>query len=75
MRYSLVNSVTDKQIDFACKCDLVDWIRTHSIFLTDCICRRWHVHRAMPPKQYCTRYRLLPRICSLKEYIVKHKLL
>lgn len=75
MRYSLVNSVTDKQIDFACKRDLVDWIRTHSIFLTDRICRRWYVHRAMPPKQYCSRYRLLPRICSLKEYIVKHKLM
>lgn len=73
MKYSLVHSVTDKQIDFACKRDLVDWIRAHP-FLTSCICRRWYVHRAMPPKRYCTRYRLLPRICSLEEYIVKHKI-
>ena len=75
MKYSLVNSVTDKQIDFACKRDLVDWIRTHSIFLTARICRRWHVNRAMPPKQYCTRYRLLHRISSLQEYIVNLKIL
>lgn len=73
MRYSLVDSVTDEQIDFACKRDLVDWIRTHPILLTDRICCRWHIHRAMPPKKYCSRYRLLPRICSLKEYIVKHR--
>lgn len=75
MRFSLVNSVTDKQIDFACKRDLVDWIRMHSPFLTERIQSRWYVHRAMAPAQYCFRYRLLPRICSLREYIVKHKLL
>lgn len=75
MRYSLVSSVTDKQIDFACKRDLVDWIRIHSVFLSEYICRYWSVYRAMKPKQYCSKYRLLSRICSLRGYIVKHKLL
>lgn len=75
MRYSLVHEVRDKQIDFACKRDLVVWIRSHSVFLTERVQCLWHVHRAALPKPYCSRYRLLPRICSLKEYIVKHKLL
>lgn len=74
MRYCLVFSPTNKQIDFACKRDLVDWIKSHSPFFSEFNCRRWFVHRAGKPKFVYSFYVRLERLCSLKEYIVKHKL-
>nr|DAT75866.1 MAG TPA: hypothetical protein [Microviridae sp.] len=73
MRYCLVHSVSDKQVDFANKQALLDWISTHRFALTDKIQRMWFVHRAEKPDTLRSYIRCAP-ICSLRSFIVKHKL-
>lgn len=71
----MVNEYSRRQLDFACKRDLHDWIRVHSYLMTSRVQGFFNIYRAAKPLAYFSHYRRLGRLCSLKEYIVKHKLL
>lgn len=73
MYIALVNIVTDKQIDFANLQDLKMWIETHRAFLSKKQIERFVLHRAeLAPYRNYIRCAVL---CSLKQFINKHKLL
>lgn len=73
MYIALVNIVTDKQIDFANLQDLKMWIETHRAFLSKKQIERFVLHRAEPaPYRNYIRCAVL---CSLRQFINKHKLL
>lgn len=73
MRIALVNIVSDRQIDFANLNDLKMWIQTHKAFLSKKQIERFVLHRAEPaPYRNYIRCAVL---CSLKQFINKHKLL
>ena len=74
MRYCLFNSVTCKQVDFASKQALFDWIVTHRSVLTDVMQRRWSVHRAGKPISSFLPFKRLDTLSTLHDFIVKHKL-
>lgn len=74
MRYCLFNSITGKQIDFANKQSLSDWILSHRAVLTDVMQRRWSVHRAGKPVSFLLPFKRLSVLCSLHDFILKHKL-
>lgn len=75
MRYCLVYPPSNKQVDFANKRDLMDWISTHRPFFNDCNSRFWFLHRAQKPKFSSRPFVRCDKICSLKDFIVKHKLM
>ena len=75
MRYVLVLVNDTRQIDFACKRDLIDWIKSHKPMMTDYYSSRLSVHRGGKPKFNYSSYVRLDKLCSLKDFIVKHKLL
>ena len=74
MRYCLYNSVSRKQIDFANKQSLIDWILVHRSVLTVFMQRRWKIHRAAKPAIFFMPFKRLSFLCSLHDFIVKHKL-
>ena len=74
MRYCLFNSVTCKQVDFASKQALFDWIVAHRSVLTDVMQRRWSVHRAGKPISFLLPFKRLDMLSTLRDFIVKHKL-
>lgn len=86
MRYFLVfhrkDGYPDKVVLLHSKCALLDWISNHSFALSLPIVNRIYLYRALIETGVFTRpsfvpkmYKIGPRICSLKEYIVKHKLM
>ncbi len=74
MRYCLFNSVTCKQVDFASKQALFDWIVAHRSVLTDVMQRRWSVHRAGKSISSFLPFKRLDTLSNLHDFIVKHKL-
>lgn len=82
MKYCLVHRKTGRCIFLFSKSALLDWIEVHSYCLSPDFCS-WDLHRlrtSYVPYGNCVRlFRYVHskgvRICSLKEYIVKHKLL
>ena len=74
MRYCLFNSVTCKQVDFASKQALFDWIVAHRSVLTNVMQRRWSVHRAGKPISSFLPFKRLDMLSTLHDFIVKHKL-
>ena len=72
MYIALVNIVTDRQIDFANLGDLKMWIQTHKAFLSKKQIERFMLHRA-EPAPYRNYIRCVV-LCSLKDFIQKHKL-
>ena len=74
MRYRLVHAASNKQVDFASKRDLLDWISTHRPFLNDHISRVWFLHRAQKPEFSSRPFVRCDKICSLKDYISIHEL-
>lgn len=74
MLYSLYNSVTNKQYDFANKQALLDWIVTHRPLMADSVLYRFSVYRARKPISHLLPYQRLTLLCSLKQFIVKQKL-
>lgn len=86
MRYFLVfkrkGGYPDKVVLLHSKSALLDWISNHSFGLSLPIVNRIDLHRALievgvfsRPSFVPKMYKIGPRICSLREYIVKHKLL
>lgn len=72
MRYCLVHVRTGKRILFMNKSEFHSWIFQHKIFFTPLYLSLFRVHRVrMNSVAY---YTLLDSICTLKEYILKHKL-
>ena len=74
MKYYLVTDGNDvhpfkKKIFFYCKRDLLDWISSHLFCLSRFVMNRIFVHRVIKASE------VGPRICSLRDYIVKHKLM
>lgn len=75
MYYALVHSKSGKRYDFGNKSELVRWIIQHKSFLTPYVCLQWFLYRTeKTPYNFCNRL-LCGYICTLMEYIVKHKLL
>lgn len=82
MRYCLVHPDSRKLvIFFYCKRDLHDWIHSHVFCLSRSSMSRLKLHRVIVkrglyhPRHFHALYMVGPRICSLREYIVKHKLM
>lgn len=74
MRYCLVHSRNKKQIVFLCKRDLLFWISEHRVFLTSRVQRDWQLYRCRVYSTSFSYYSVGFWICSLRDYIVKHKL-
>nr|DAW03745.1 MAG TPA: hypothetical protein [Microviridae sp.] len=72
MHYCLVLADDIRQFDFACKRDLIDWFNTHKPMLTEHFLVRLSVYRARAAYPHYVR---LHKLCSLKDFIVKHKLM
>lgn len=80
MRYFLVHELSKKKVLISSKRELLDWISSHSFCLNPSVTRKISLHRVIvsPRAAYdfvVMTFQLGPRICSLREYIVKHKLL
>lgn len=80
MRYFLVDDSSKKKALLSSKRELLDWISTHSFCLNPSITRKISLHRVVVAPCILSEFafmtfRVGPRICSLREYIVKHKLL
>lgn len=73
MRYCLVHVHSGKRILFMNKFELCSWIVQHRIYFTPVYLSLFALHRVRMDSSQAY-YTLLGRICSLKEYIVKHKL-
>lgn len=74
MRYCLVHVHSGKRILFLNKSELHSWILQHRIYFTSVYLSLFALHRVRmdSSKAY---YTLLGPICTLKEYLVKHKLM
>ena len=80
MRYFLVHERSKKKVLISSKRELLDWISSHSFCLNPFVTRKISLHRVVVSPRAVSdfvvmTFQLGPRICSLKEYIVKHKLL
>lgn len=80
MMYFLVFSKSKKSVLLTSKSALHDWISAHSFCLTGSVARRISLHRVIKSPRAASQfvvmtYQVGSRICSLQEYIVKHKLL
>lgn len=82
MRYCLVHPDSRKLVTFFyCKRDLHDWIHSHVFCLSRSSMSRLKLHRVIVsrvfylPRRHRVVFLVGPRICSLREYIVKHKLI
>lgn len=81
MMYCLVNRKTGRQSFVYSKRELLDWIEVHSF----CLFPRYSMHfidlhrvrtiRKGRGLSYSITWKCAERICSLHEYIVKHKLM
>lgn len=78
MRYCLVHKTSRCVVPLFCKSELIDWIRTHSFCLTYGSILNWSVHRMRMYRRGTHGHYLVlagDYICSLHQYIVKHKLM
>ena len=81
MMYCLVNRRNGHQSFLYSKRELLDWIEVHSFCLTSRFAlRSIDLHRVRTIRKvrglnYSVTWKCAERICSLHEYIVKHKLL
>lgn len=82
MRYCIINRRTNRITFFFNKRELIDWIRSHSFCLSVPLTRNFDLHRVvvrrvptLNPFYFESRSLVGSYICSLCEYIVKHKLL
>ena len=80
MMYCLVNRMTGRQSFVYSKRELLDWIEVHSFCLSCCSMRMFDLHRVRTIRKgrglnYSITWKCAERICSLHEYIVKHKLM
>lgn len=78
MMYCLVNRKTGRQSFLYSKRELLDWIEVHSFCLSFCSMRMFDLHRVRTIRKgrglnYSITWKCAERICSLHEYIVKHK--
>lgn len=73
MRYCLVHVHSGKRILFLNKSELHSWILQHRVYFTPVYLSLFALHRVRMVSR--SRYDLSARICSLVEYIVKHKLM
>lgn len=81
MMYCLVNRKTGRQLFVYSKRELHDWIEVHSFCLFSRPAMRFFdLHRVRTIRKgrglnYSITWKCAERICSLYEYIVKHKLM
>lgn len=80
MMYCLVNLKTGRQSFLYSKRELLDWIEVHSFCLSSCFMRMFDLYRVRTIRKgrglnYSITWKCAERICSLHEYIVKHKLM
>ena len=82
MRYCIINRRTNRIIFFSNKRELIDWICSHSFCLSVSLTRKYDLYRVVArrvptlnPFYFESRSLVGPYICSLREYIVKHKLM
>ncbi len=77
MRYCLYQKKTGRCTYIESKQALHDWINCHNYALSGFIMSQIDLHRVIVERGLLGYrfYSLGPRICSLGEYIVKHKLL
>lgn len=80
MMYCLVNRKTGRQSFLYSKRELLDWIEVHSFCLFSRHAMRFlDLHRVRTIRKgrglnYSISWKCAERICSLHEYIVKHKI-
>lgn len=75
MYYALYQIKINKRVDFGNKSELLRWIDQHKSVLNDVNSQFWYLYRTeKSPFNFCNRT-LCAYICTLQEYIVKHKLL
>ena len=77
MRYCLYQKKTGCTTYLECKKDLHNWIKSHRYVLSDLEVSSIDLHRVLVGRSIrgSRMYILGSCICSLREYIVKHKLL
>lgn len=80
MRYFLIHERSKKKVLISSKRELLDWISSHSFCLSVSVSRCISLHRVVvSPRPFndfvILTFKVGPRICSLRDYIVKHKLL
>lgn len=80
MRYFLVHERSKKKVLISSKRELLDWISSHSFCLNSSVSRKISLHRVTVSYRTFSDFAVMtfevgPRICSLREYIVKHKLM
>lgn len=80
MRYFLVHERSKKKVLISSKRELLDWISAHFFCLNPSVTRKISLHRVVVAPCILSEFafmtfRVGPRICSLREYIVKHKLM
>lgn len=76
MRYVLVNHVKPRFVLLNDKCELLWWIYKHRynrFCLTSRLIGRWHLYRVRYNRR-CDTYDVGSYYCSLRSFIVKHKL-
>lgn len=76
----MIHERSKKKVFLSSKRELLDWISTHSFCLNPSITRKISLHRVVVAPCILSEFafmtfRVGPRICSLCEYIVKHKLM
>ena len=79
MMYFLVFSKSKKSVLLTSKSALHDWIAAHSFCLTGSVARRISLHRVVESPRAASQfvvmtYQVGPRICSLKDYIIRQNL-
>lgn len=74
MRYVLVNHEKPRFVYFGNKCELLWWIYQHRYCLTSRFIGRWHLYRVRYNKR-CGTFDVSSYYCSLRSFIVKHKLM
>ena len=80
MMYCLVSRRTGRQYFVASKRELLDWIEVHFCLTSRSSLCCFDLHRVRTVRRsrglnYSISWKCAERICSLNEYIVKHKLL
>lgn len=80
MMYCLLNRKTGRQLFLYSKRELHDWIDVHSFCLCVYSLRSFDLHRVRTIRKgrglnYSVTWKCAERICSLHEYVVKHKLM
>ena len=80
MRYYIVHECSKKKVLISSKRELLDWLSSHSFCSNPSVTRKISLHSVAVATYYFSdfafmTFRVGVRICSLHEYIVKHKLM